>query len=332
VRVTPQCDSLDSSAICKNGDSQFGPSITFDGTNYVVVWSDRRFNAVNWWITAARVAPDGVVLDTGIPLGTQDAHNEYYPDIASDGSRSLVAWYRSYYAPWGIYARFVNSQAQPEDSCLLVATTRTHVANYAKVAFGQGCYLVVWSDLRPGADDYDIFGRFVTPSGQMPDTAFSIATGEASQTRPDVELVGSDFLVVWNEAGRIVGRRVVPQGGPAGAQFAVSDTTNYSRDCPRLTNLDGNYLAVWSENRGTDSDIYCRIGTFPGVEESHKPQASSTRPQPTLVCELPVTPTSGKGRYFDCLGRAVTPGHAAAGIYFLTRPSGRTCTRIVLEK
>jgi hypothetical protein len=329
VRVTPQGDSLDSSAICKNGDSQFGPSISFDGTNYVVTWSDRRFNATNWWITAARITSDGTVLDTGIPLGTQDAHNEYYPDIASDGTRSLAVWYRSYYAPWGIYARFVNSQAQPEDSCLQVAATRTHVANYAKVAFGQGCYLVAWSDLRPGADDYDILGRSVTPSGQMPDTAFTIATGGNNQTRPDVECLGNDFIVVWNESGRILGRRVTPQGSVVGAPFAVSETTNYSRDCPRLAGLDGNYLAVWSENRGTDADIYCRIGTFPGVGEGRKPQAASTRLGPTMLSGLPDGATEGDGRYFDCLGRPVLPGRAAAGVYFRVEPRR---TKLVLRR
>ncbi len=49
-------------AICKAKGFQIYPAVTFDGTNYLVVWSDFR-NAQDWDVYAARVTPHGKVLE-----------------------------------------------------------------------------------------------------------------------------------------------------------------------------------------------------------------------------------------------------------------------------
>jgi len=318
VRVTPECDTIDSVAVCNFADSQFGPSVVFDGLNYIVVWSDRRFNGANWWVTAARVSPEGARLDTGVPVGGCDAHNEYYPDIAYDGARCLVVWYHSYYPPYGIYARFVSHSAQPEDTVLVISPALTHLYNVAKVAFGVDRYLVVWADQHSGGTDYDILGQMVSPAGELLGSRILIAPGASDQTRPDVEFVGSEFLVVWVEAGRILGQQVDQQGQLVGGPFAVSETTANARDYPRLSSQGNQYLAVWYETRSSAADIYCRLGTLPGIAEQAAPRVRKPRQyEPSLLTSFPALPVGAKLRIYDCSGRPQRIGPTATGIYFL---------------
>jgi hypothetical protein len=324
VRVTPECDTIDSTTICNRADSQFGPAIAFDGANYVVVWSDRRFTGNYWWVTAARVTPQGVLLDTGNIIGAGDAHNEFYADIAFDGARCFVVWYHSYYAPYGIYGRFLNGSAQPEDSVIPIAPALTHVLNCAKVASGAEKYLVVWADQNPAGSDYDIYGQLIATDGQLIGSRITIATGANDQTRPDVEFVGQEYLAVWVENGLIRGQWIDQQGQLAGAPIAVSETTANPRDYPRLCAQGDRYFAVWSELRGASSDIYGRLGAAQGIgEETNAPGRLRSSPETVFLNALPGSPVrSGLGIY-DCLGRRLASGHAPGGVYFVVDASGR---------
>lgn len=135
------------------------------GENYIVVWSDRRFSKTYWWVTAARISRNGVVLDTGRVVGAARPANEYYPALACDGRRTLAVWYHSYHAPWGIYGRFINAEARAEDSVFRIAQTRTHFHNLPRVAFGDSAYFVAWADHREGYDDFDIRGWLLHRTG-----------------------------------------------------------------------------------------------------------------------------------------------------------------------
>lgn len=62
------------------------PSVTFDGSNFVVVWMDYR-SGPEWYmydpdVYAARVSPDGVVLDPdGVPICV-DSEDQWFPLIS----------------------------------------------------------------------------------------------------------------------------------------------------------------------------------------------------------------------------------------------------------
>ena len=74
------------------------PDIVFGGDNYLVVWSDGTFGG-EYKVQAARVTPDGAVLDSGVVFG-MGAYCEYRPTVAFDGERYFAVWYigaRSYH-------------------------------------------------------------------------------------------------------------------------------------------------------------------------------------------------------------------------------------------
>jgi hypothetical protein len=81
-------------AISTANVGQHAPTLAFDGTDYVVAWEDGRNDALSPDIYAARVSPQGVVVDKkGVALSTA-AGPQRKPTIAptGDGQTLLVAW------------------------------------------------------------------------------------------------------------------------------------------------------------------------------------------------------------------------------------------------
>ena len=89
----------DGVAITTAARSQDLPAVAFDGTNWIVVWNDRRDETPGWTAVArdvygARVDALGHVLDPdGVPLSTLP-DSEVEPAVAADGAgRALVAYH-----------------------------------------------------------------------------------------------------------------------------------------------------------------------------------------------------------------------------------------------
>jgi hypothetical protein len=76
--------------ICSERGVQYGPSIGFDGTNFLVTWTDGRDSLEQ--IYASRVTPSGTVLDPGGFPVKQENDEQVSSDVAFDGTNYLVVW------------------------------------------------------------------------------------------------------------------------------------------------------------------------------------------------------------------------------------------------
>ena len=76
--------------ICNEQGVQYEPSIGFDGTNFLVTWTDGRDSLEQ--IYAARVSPSGNVIDPGGFPVLPESDEQISSDIAYDGSNYLVVW------------------------------------------------------------------------------------------------------------------------------------------------------------------------------------------------------------------------------------------------
>ena len=156
-------------AICTTAVQPFLPTVTFDGTNYLVAWcqlGDGYFD-----IYATRVAPDATVLDpNGIAVCT--AYNDQVmPVAASCGGNSMIAWsdYRSEMWPAVYAARIAPDGAVLDpDGFSLYADTMPRA--YPSITSGGGNYQLAWADGRVSVEEADLYGARVAPDGTILDT------------------------------------------------------------------------------------------------------------------------------------------------------------------
>jgi len=199
------------------------PGVVFNGTDYVVVWSDGRNGS--WDIYGCRVSPDGSVFESdGIPISIATGE-QCSPAIACDGTNCMVVWEDSREESWDIYAARVKGNGQVFDPEGIPVSTSTGYQFSPDIVFDGANYVVVWSDQRAGASD--IYGARVNPQGSVGDPAgIPIHTGVDWQISPSIRrgqgcaaLIGYVYFI---PPGRPGGSVVWGNfwGGPTGLTFS----------------------------------------------------------------------------------------------------------------
>ncbi|GEL71933.1 hypothetical protein [Myxococcus virescens] len=100
--------------------------------------------------------------------------------------------------------------------------TPAAVARYGPaVAYGDGKYFAVWTDVRTGG----IYGTRVKPDGTVLDPAgIRINIGDENGLRPAIAFNGKYFFVVWETRDGVDGVRVKPDGTVVGPVFRAIQT------------------------------------------------------------------------------------------------------------
>ena len=246
------------------GDGVQGSGVAFDGTNYLVVWTDFREGVAK--VYGARVSPGGTLLDPdGFAISAAGGSG---PAVAFDGTNYLVVW--------SSQGSIVGARVDPGGTVLdpdgITISTGPEAESYPTLAFDGTNYLVVWVT---GADE-NVSGARVSQSGTVLDPAgieIAARTG-FNETSPSVAFDGTNYLVVWQEipCNRILGRRVGQGGVPDGdGSFVISDCqVPGGADEPRgqiwrykfdpAVAFDGvNYLVSWVDFYGDLQNSYTNI-------------------------------------------------------------------------
>lgn len=92
-RVNLSAEVLDAKplVICSAPDLQERPRIAFGGGVFLIVWQDLR-NEKDWDVYAARLTPEGKLLDPNGFVVSGGPHNQALPDVAWDGKAFQVVW------------------------------------------------------------------------------------------------------------------------------------------------------------------------------------------------------------------------------------------------
>jgi hypothetical protein len=272
ARVTSGGVVSDPSGIAISGavGPQASPAVAFNGTDFMVVWTDAR-DGSDFDIYGSRVDTNGNVLDfSGIAISTV-VGGEFSPKVAASGTNFLAVWEDDRNAVTGgnvdIYAARVSGGVALDAGGFRVGvgSADRHVP---AVAAGLTDYLVVWQDERNlAASGEDIYGARVTTAGTVTDpTGFAIDTGTNDQTTPVVAFNGSQYLVTWTDARNmatsdldIYGTLVSPDATVSPAAGLVISTGAAEETAPAVASNGTNYLVVWQDNRDSDTsgaDIY----------------------------------------------------------------------------
>jgi hypothetical protein len=227
------------------------PDVTFDGTNFLVTWTDGR-NGSDTDVYGARVSRAGAVLDAaGVAIATGPG-DQRSPAQVFDGTNHFVTWTDQVGEAAEIHGARVSPAAVVVDAPAIVVSGDAYPYTSPDVAFNGTDHLVVWAVAGPADDPWarDVHGARVDPEGTVLDaTAIVVATGDADQELPAVASDGSAFLVVWHDQGpgeEIRGARVAADGAvvdPAG--IALTATPSADETEPAVAFGAGNYLVAW---------------------------------------------------------------------------------------
>jgi len=268
ARLTPGGVLLDSGGflISRAPLDQLEPAVAFDGTNYLVVWTDER-NA-SYDIYGARVTTNGRVLDTTGIAVTRAISLQTHPDVAFCDTCFLVVWddWRSDIS-FDIYAARIGRDGEVLDTGGLLVTAAERTQSRPAVAGTGSGFLAIWDDSRNGT--WDIYGTPVSLAGTVLDTAgIPIAAGPYGQSAPAVAFDGTNVLVGWEDERAdltaVFGSRVTPEGVVLDTNALRLSTTPASSAA--LGYGAGKYLLAWERDVGLyGTDIYGARVTTEGV-------------------------------------------------------------------
>src|SRR6266540_1087389 len=247
-------------------EGQTLPSVAFDGTNYLVVWSDGRLGAPGAPdVFGARVSQAGAMLDpAGIAISTAAGRQEW-PSVAFGAGTYVVAWQdeRSTPESYDIYAARVSQSGAVLDPAGIAIGTAANSQYSPTVAYHGSNYLVAWQDERAGFGG-DIFGARVSQTGVVLDAmGIPISTATNGQRVPHLAFDGTNALVVWQDTrsggqADIYGARVNQAGRVLDPQGIPISTAPHAQALPEIAFDGANYLAAWQDQRGSleSWDIY----------------------------------------------------------------------------
>jgi len=192
---------------------QATPRVAFDGTNFVVVWSDRRSNT-SWDVYGARVSTAGAVLDANGIAITTAASDQVAPDVAFGGGGLFVVWEDRSAANPDLYGARMTTAGVVTDVTALPIVTSASKSTVPRLEFDGTNFLVAFLDET--ASTTDVAACRVSTAGLPLDgDGIRLTTDATSDQAPLVAWNGTDYLIAWTRAGTgtdVVHTRVATDG------------------------------------------------------------------------------------------------------------------------
>ncbi len=246
---------------------ELAPSVAFDGTNYLAIWSDARnntFGKINYDIYGARIAWDGSLLDpNGIAI-CKAKNNQSSAVVAGSAGMFLAVWkderYGMYGTPGDIFgARITDSGTVLDTNGIAICTLPT-IQDFPAIASGSNDFFVVW------VNQSDLFGTRIGTDGIVAiHNGKSLIRSDAPSgvAYPALAFNGSEYLVVWSEVPDInntgydiLGLRVGSLGTPIDpAPITISSRPGYQPHAAVASN-GTDFLAAWVDYASSTFDIF----------------------------------------------------------------------------
>lgn len=249
-----------------NGPALFShtsPSVAFNGTYYLAVWTDNR-NTLDNDIFGARIDTNGVLLDPAGIIVCNAPGNQKNPRIESNNDIFLVVWEderNSAQTDVDIYGARVSGNGAVMDPEGIAISTEIDLQEVPKVASVDENFLVVWSDRRSGTN-YDIYGTFVSAGANVshPD-GLAICNLTSWQSNPNICTDATRYLVVWSDqrgfSKDIYGTFIRTDGAISHTNGLGMVTMFNNQNYPAVAWGGTQYYLSWEEDQtGAKTQIY----------------------------------------------------------------------------
>lgn len=259
ARVDTLGNLIDTSSIVINSLplSYISPAISFDGKNYLAVWT------VATLAYAARIDTGGRVIDTtNIQIATNPG-TKMFPSLAFDGRKYLIVWQDNRNSSYDIYGVRIDTSGIVIDTSAFGIVTMGNDLEYPKITFNGKHYFLVWEDYRAG--NSDIYSARVDTSGLLIDTTnIPISTYSRDEYNPSIVFDGTHYLIAWSECDSGIYCSRMDTSGTLLDTLSVNISTPV---CPQWfpsCTFGRNFLVVWQDIRnGVDYNIYgARVDTM----------------------------------------------------------------------
>ncbi len=253
--------------------------VAFDGTNYLLLYSNGTSNTTPNPLLATRISPAGTVLDgpTGFEI---DEGSVWMAAVTHGGSNYLVVFsrYDDVSGQHLLYGRLVTSSGNVVGAGEFPIGPRNQTQLHPDVAFDGSNFLVVWQQ-QPGSGSDPAFTTVaaarVSEAGTVldPNGIVLSNTGNGVEV-PRVAFGGGQYFVVWvdgrnaansMEGYDIYGARVGTNGvlvdGPATTGgLRISGDKVPETGYPQVVYTGSEFLVTW--NAGAFSSITAQSGIF----------------------------------------------------------------------
>jgi hypothetical protein len=241
TRVTPKGAVLDVpafqiAATTRQSDAQAyytRPRVTFDGTSYLVVWSQTGPSGMDDDIYGVRISPAGQKIDA-MPINITGAMagSESMPIIVSGGGQSLVAWVDYAPNPPSPRAARVDAQGTVLDAAGISLANVGKPGQPEGAAFDGTNFLVTIG--MPTGYSKNLYATRVSAAGVVLDPAGITLTTNANAEYPRVAWNGSHYLAVWDSGGNfnsgdVYGTRISPGGAVTATDLLLVGTSENER-------------------------------------------------------------------------------------------------------
>jgi hypothetical protein len=180
--------------LSRTSTAQQNPAIVYAGGNYFVAWQDQRNGATTGTdIYAARVAPNGTVLDPGGFVVSNALGNQTRPRLAYNGQHVLAVWEDTRaQGPADVYATRLNPATREvlEPQGILVTNRPNAQTEPNAAALGTDFY-VTWDDADP-ASLYQFLVARVSGEGEVTPVGGQAITGHnALNSNPEHQRIAT---------------------------------------------------------------------------------------------------------------------------------------------
>ncbi|MDP1813622.1 MAG: LamG-like jellyroll fold domain-containing protein, partial [Leadbetterella sp.] len=292
-----------------------GPGVIYDGTNYLLVWFD-NYNAVYGQFVKTSgnivgspflIAPESAVSGKGNGFAFGDStfiivrtkNNIHYAQrvsksgnligtpiqtsmteagenaIAFDGKNYLIAFRDQVYDKV-IYGQFISESGELVGSNFIIDGGQYVSDNPVSIAFDGSRYLVAFHEQAADNNGWNLFARFVTPSGIVDPNRVTIRDSTYRPGMPQIAFDGTNYFITWVDnffkpGSLIMGRYFNKAGIPINEAIKIFDSLGGkvpSYGIPTYGN--NNFLIVTSRvsaTNFTNGDVYGKfIATIPELK------------------------------------------------------------------
>jgi len=229
------------------------PYVAFDGTNYLMTWTDDEHGIDNANVYGQFVSVSGSLVGPAFPIVALSGAEHARGITFGDTTYLLV-----YHVNDILFGQRLSKAGNLIGGEVQISNTTAHDPG---IAFDGINFLTAWCD---DIDDCDIFGQFVSPSGVLVGTNFLIDGGPYRSDNPvSLAFNGLRYLVAFHDQANNIDSTgwnllgcFVTTTGVVEDKFTICDSTK-NPQFPMIAFDGASYLIAWDNYTTAHDTGYC---------------------------------------------------------------------------